>query len=83
MPKPIYAFAGLDINKSIERLCDIWGAETVLQHLKDWVAYMEQQLATMERYRMLRNDDSWCGYCTPRKLYHPTDHPARIDGEQR
>jgi hypothetical protein len=53
---PDYAFAGLDINKSIERLCKIWGAETVLQHLKDWVAYMEGQIAIMERHGMLHND---------------------------
>lgn len=47
MPK--YAFAGLDINASIERLCKIWGTETVLQHLKDWVAYMDGQIAIMEK----------------------------------
>lgn len=26
-------------------------------------------------------DGSWCDYCTPRKLYHPTDHPEQESGE--
>lgn len=24
-------------------------------------------------------DGTWCDYCTPRKLHHPTDHPEQPD----
>jgi hypothetical protein len=54
---PDYTFAGLDINKSIERLCKIWGVEIVLCHLKDWVAHMEKQIATMEKHGMRQPGD--------------------------
>lgn len=57
MPEPgEYNVAGLAINDSIGRLCRRWGTEAVLGYLKDWVAYMEKQIATMERHGMRHND---------------------------
>jgi hypothetical protein len=51
-----WATSGLDVNAAIQRLCKRHGTEAVLQHLRDWVAYMDGQIAIMEKHQMLHND---------------------------
>ena len=53
-----WKFSGLAVNEAIQRLCKKWGTEVVLGHLRDWVAYMEKQIETMERHGMKERTDA-------------------------
>lgn len=56
-----WATPALDVNATIQRMCRRWGTEPVLQHLRDWVAYMDRQIEIMERHQMRHNDGPECG----------------------
>ena len=45
-----YTVPGLDVVAALERLCSHWGTEEVLGYVRDWVAHMDRQIATMEKH---------------------------------
>lgn len=42
---PWQQFVGLDVNHSIQELCQRHAPAEVLERVKDWVAYMERAMA--------------------------------------
>lgn len=46
------AKAFLAVNDAMHRLCRRWGTEAVLHFVKQWVAYMDGQIAIIEKHGM-------------------------------
>lgn len=56
--KPWQKIPGLDVNHQLQKLCQRHGAAEVLGRVKDWVAYMERQIAISRAFRAEEHTDA-------------------------